>query len=422
MLLVLSILYVLVVAVIAWKYLFLRPHRVYSHIASCYSYENEAFHILWLFIVTTMVEFQNNILFWGVYILFILLLNVKYKSGVYIEKPCLLYYLFMLWVICTLVYSEHLYSGIMMIVKLSMPLFFYYLTKKAIYSTHSVWLFFEKIAPCLYVYALLGVVSKLTGGGYLSTYHYFGMPLSVIPLALYWRTRNNEYIVLFFMCLIPPVMALKRTPLLGIGVSTFFFLFCMYRLKAIIPSVAAMILGIVGIFSIPGFKERIFYSDVAFDIALLDLFNWDIFNYISTSGRSDMWNFVIEEFYIGNEIKGCGLGTLKGFLASPQNVYQASFTLLHNDWLHLLCETGKIGVSLLALFYLSFLFKTFKYSSSKYPKNIRIISACCSGVIVSTNIHMYFENCVNSIIFFMPFVLFRIFQVYINDYKSKIQP
>lgn len=409
---ILSNLYVLIVATIAWNYLSIFPKKYSEHF-----YVNNAFYLLWLFITTTMIEYQNNVLFWGIYIIFILLV-LKINRYVHIAKPCWLYYLFIFWAICTLFYSKHLYSGIMMIVKLSMPLLFYNLTQKAIDNTQSVWFLFEKIVTCLYVYAMLGVISKLTGE-YLSTFHYFGMPLSAITLALYWKTRKIKYIVLFFMSMIPPCIYLKRTPLLGIGCSTFLFLYCLYRIKAIIPVALIAILGIFIIFHIPGFKERIFSINVVSDIDFIELFNWDIFNYISSSGRYEMWNFVIEKFYIGNKIEGCGLGTLKGFLSSPLNENQATFTLLHNDWLHLLCETGLIGTILLAAFFIRFLLKTLKYSNPKYPKDIRLISACCSGVIISTNIHMYFENCVNSIIFFMPLIFYAMFVTVIKSYEKK---
>ena len=420
MLFLLSNLYVLIVAGIVYKYLFFHPKRIYSSIDGRFTYINEAFRILLLFIVTTMADYQSNILFWGVYIVTILLINKKYNSGFHIVKSYfLVYYLFILWCFFTLFYSEYLQSGIMMIVKLIMPIFFYYLTKKALYDTSTIWILFEKIASCLYIYAAVGIISRIFGE-LLLAFNYFGMPISVIPLALYWKTKKAKYIILFFMCALPPLLALKRTPLLGIGFSTFFFLFCRYRLKAILPSVAAAMLSIVIFFSIPGFKERTFAKDVASEISIMELLNWDVFNYVSSSGRHEMWNFVIDKFYINHESIGCGLGTLKGYMVSPKNENRVAFTLLHNDWLHLLCETGKIGVCLLAGFFILFLFKAFKYSSSKYPENIRIISACCAGVIISTCIHMYFENCINSIIFFMPFVFLRIFQVCLDDYKKNL--
>lgn len=258
MLFLLSNLYVLIVAGIAYKYLFFHPKRIYSSIDGRFTYINEAFRILLLFIVTTMAEYQSNILFWGVYIVTILLINKKYNSGFHIAKSYFsFYYLFMLWCLFTLSYSEHLQSGIMMMVKLSMPVFFYYLAKKALCNTSTIWVLFEKIVSCLYIYAALGIISRFSGG-LLSAFNYYGMPVSVIPLALYWKTKKSKYIILFFMCVLPPLLALKRTPLLGIGFSAFLFLFCRYRLKAVLPSIVAAVLGIAILFAIPGFKERTF--------------------------------------------------------------------------------------------------------------------------------------------------------------------
>ena len=102
---------------------------------------------------------------------------------------------------------------------------------------------------------------------------------------------------------------------------------------------------------------------------------------------------------------------------SNKNEYKDTFALMHNDWLLVLCEMGLIGFSLLLLFILNILRKCIKYSASKYPMNLRLMSAACAGSVVSTMIHMFFENCLNSFVFSISFVFYALLNLIIRKYR-----
>lgn len=385
---------------------------------------NSAFNLLVLFVGSAMVYFSSTIIvIWGVYLIFILAIMYSYSNKQLESLRCITFYLlFYLWNFITLFYSKSLGSGAMMALKLSFPILFFYLAYQAIQFPNSVFLLIEKYNKLLYLYpllAILGFVTKNTIMGNL----YYGMTISVFPLAMFVLTRKKKFLLLFGICFIPPLLMIKRTPLLGLAASTFMFLFFRYRIKALIPSLVAGIVSIVMILSIPEFQERIFGGDKGeAQLTKKEMYSIGVLDHINTSGRSRMWALVIDKFYEGNELFGCGSGTMKGFLTSSKNSFSDVFLLIHNDWLHLLCETGIIGVFLLATSFMAMLIQSYKYSNRKYNMSIRLLACCVGGTITSTCIHMYFENCINSIVFSMPFIMYAILckEIVILSYRKKI--
>ena len=409
---ILSYIFVFVVAILAFKAINKSPKSI------CYSgkkiYINESFRILFLFVVTSMVSYASNILLWGIYILTIFFINSKYKSISRLNMS--VYFLcFIGWAIFTLSFSEGIYKGILMIIKLIMPLFFYVLTQRAMQNSNQVWYFFEKISSSTYIYMLVGIYSAFVGL-FVSVSRYYCMPVSMILFTLYLKQQKRKYLFLSFLNFCIPLLQLKRTPLLGIGIGLLVLIIYRYRLKALIPSVACLMMSVIALISVPQLRARIFYN--ADEMTVEDIFNSDSFTRINTSGRDVMWLYAYENYYEPNPITGCGIGTLKNYMDSSRNPLRKAFTLLHNDWLHILCETGLIGTILLVLFFFSLLRKSYKYSSHKYPDDLRLIACCTAGVITTVIIHMYFENCVNSVIFFMPGIFAAILNVFIRDYKN----
>ena len=90
---------------------------------------------------------------------------------------------------------------------------------------------------------------------------------------------------------------------------------------------------------------------------------------------------------------------------------------MQNDWILILCEQGLIGVSILILFMIGVLRKCIEYSSKRYPKDLRLISAACAGSFASTITHMFFENCMNTFVFSTSFVFYALLNFYVRRYK-----
>lgn len=157
---------------------------------------------------------------------------------------------------------------------------------------------------------------------------------------------------------------------------------------------------LLAIVYVPAIRDRVFFEGV--DIDLFALFSADTYDLINSNGRNNVWQMLLEKFYVGNELIGSGTGNVKSWLVSPDNWSREHFMRVHNDWLQILCESGLIGVSLLSLMFINMYRKTYiTYHSSTVPFT-RMISIVMAMSITVTIIHLFFENCMGVVGFSMP--------------------
>ena len=332
-------------------------------------------------------------------------------------KENLPYILFIGFSIFSLTYSSNPIRGIPGVVMYVFPLLYYSLSKRALTAKSCVWRLFKRISLSSFFYVLICFVSFFLPE-YFSVFSYYGMGICVIPALMLLKSKKKVYALFFVFCLIPPLIFVKRTPLLGIAVAMMVFLSLIYKWKALIPSIVALIMSVALILSIPQFREKLFYGGEEMTVKDVRK-SGNISENINMNGRTMFWAIVLDKYYEKSPYFGAGLGTVKSFLQSNKNDYREAFSLMHNDWLLVLCELGIVGVSLLLSFFIIVLRKCVKYSSRVYPIDLRFVSAACAGSAVSTMIHMFFENCTNSFIFSTFFVYYAILNYYITQYKRK---
>lgn len=297
----------------------------------------------------------------------------------------------------------------------SFPLFYYALTYLAIRKTTDVGYLFFSFTNSLWLVLLLCISYIFVDYVFV----YYGMAICIVPVYLYFRTKKRKYIFLFLICLLPALLFVKRTPVLGIFASMMIFSMLMFKWKAIIPTILAVLLGMVVVLSIPSFREKVFYGNES--IELRDIAeSVDAVETVNMSGRHVFWNIALEKYFEKAPFWGAGQGTVKAYLQSDENEYKDSFSLMHNDWLLILCEQGLIGVSILIIFMIGVFRKCIEYSAKRYPKDLRLISAACAGSFASTIIHMFFENCMNTFVFSTSFVFYALFNFYLRRYKIRI--
>lgn len=336
---------------------------------------------------------------WMVELVFIIIYASFKKSY---AKDITWYLLFLFWVSLSFLYSDNPVRGIPSMVMYCFPLFYYALTLTAIKCYKDVYGLFYKISKSTWFLLVLSLLAFFNN--YLP-FSYYGMGICTIPAFLFLKTKKKQYIIHFLLCLLPALILVKRTPLLGIVSAMMVFSILMYKWKALIPSILILTLGILLVISIPRFRDKMFFGDSITSIQ--DLSRSDVHE-VNMNGRLDFWGIVVDKYYERSPFFGSGIGSVKSYLQSGQNEYKSTFSLMHNDWLLVLCEQGLVGVILLLIFMFGMLRKCIKYSASKYPYDLRLISAACAGSIVSTMIHMFFENCMNSFIFSIAIVFYAI--------------
>jgi O-antigen ligase len=229
-----------------------------------------------------------------------------------------------------------------------------------------------------------------------------------VPLSLYVQTKEKKYLLYALVYAIPSVTYMRRAAFAAYSLVLSLFLVYKYKIKGLILVVLLFVGIVFAILSSPELRERFFGGDRgkqnATSVSFEDLESGDV--QINSSGRDAMWAIVTQKFYINKEYLGSGLGTMKKFLISEDNKNRRFFLILHNDYLHLLCETGLIGLFLWVVFYLSIFISLLKSILKNKNVLLRYSSLMNLGAFLSLGLIMYYANVVSSPnIFILPFIL-----------------
>lgn len=383
------ILGIIVLIVLIWRSI---------HILFAPSVKYRKLRILSLFVLSTFFYFStliSNLIFF--FFVFMLLLITKIRKIIY---PIYIYIIFLAYCCITLFYSESLWFGSMMVLKLTLPLLFLMFgysiidsKEKFIYFLHSSYKFFIPIAilssnPIVALGKEHVKVFASWEAGNTELY----VALLCIPISLYFFTKKVKYLFGSLVFTLPYFTLIRRTCIGGAAIVASVAYYFKKGIKAFIPIFIGMCLLVMAIVTIPALRERFFGGDKG-DMSGLSTKELLSAENVSTSGRDYMWAYVTNKFYVGNEIFGCGLGTMKSYLRENVSGETAHFEILHNDHLHLLIETGIVGVVLFGLFFSVILIKSyFIIRKKKVDYTLRIAAFCSFATALSTLFCMYFSN------------------------------
>ena len=365
------------------------------------SNNDKVINILSLFIFANFFYFSQQIDNTIYFILLGALLIFQIKSLGF-NNYLRIYLIFLLYSTLTLSYSQSIVEGLKMILKFILPILFLIIGYSTIINKDTFIKFLYKskkyfiplsIISCLP--ALLADFTKeyqifrswVAGNAYSCTL------LACIPLSLYCLTKNKKYLINSIIMGTPAFALIRRAAIGGYFIIISTYLYMRKGIRSILILSFCLITFISIILAVPSMRERFFGGDKG-DVTQKS--NSEILSStdnISTSGREFMWAYVIEKFYVGNEIKGCGLGSMKKFLRDNTEGESAHFEILHNDHLHILIETGLIGIILYELFYVVIIFSSFKIMVNREKDPVLRISAMCSlAMTLALIFFMYFGN------------------------------
>ena len=363
--------------------------------------------LLQLIVVSSVGTVHDSLIIWALYLCVVLYIVFNGRGNVLIFSYLRIFFFFLLWMIVSFVSSTRtsFYFGFMMVVKFAVPIFFFIAAYKTFVNKKQILDFYEKVLKLWPFYLILGLCS-VKGQNIDHYFLYFGMLVIFIPYVLYKIRGGNlrKYIFIAITLMIPAILFPKRTPIIGCMIGCTIVLILRYKLKAVVPILMLSVLPVVLLFTVPQLKEKFFVDS---SLTFSDFLEAGVeFENINSNGRTFFWGLAYDKFYKNNEIIGSGTGSLKTYMRSSENQYGDSFQLLHNDWLHILCENGIVGVILLLIAMISTLVKCYKL----LRKNMSIdntyifngLCICFGGVVT----HMFFENCINSYAFPFYFVFY----------------
>lgn len=355
------------------------------------------------------------------WIAFLLILLLSGRIEVRLGGIVSSYILFLIWsVISAVLFSSVKFQALMMLIKYTIPLFYLWLGYTAINDTDDLLYFMKKVAIGMCVYALLiggfsakflphvyGFLNFKTDAlviSYASLADYFS-GLITVPIGLYIITKDKKWLYATGWVILSTILETVRTGLGGIFLASSFFLFTIYRAKAI-PWIAGLcISAVVIVFTVPSFHDKMFKNDdVSMDSFSVSDANFDN---IQSNAREFLWDMNLTKFYEPSPIIGSGLGESVEFTKNATKL-----KLIHSDYVQILCDLGIIGLLLFGLFvivtFLSIIHGAWSQNSS--PR-LKLVGGMTLGSCAGTFFSMAFDNVITYAqqSFVIPFVFIGIY-------------
>lgn len=379
-----------------------------TEVISCYGYAGESIRMVGILFILLYFYLKRDI-------------SIKWNS-----ITCT-YMFFIVWVFFCFCRTHEPIDGIIMLIKLSVPLFFiglgynsvknfksFVFILKSINTVLLILFFITGIKPIYNILESIPFLYQIIVAKYYVSWMY------AVPLLLYGLTKEKKYILYAFCYALIPINYLGRTSIGMMFISLFLFLFFYYKIKAIPYILIICTLFISILFFVPEVSKKMFRQEYSIEKVISGKQKIEKIDDLNTSGRETAWNVVYDKFYMTSPIIGIGLGNLKHYLASKENPLQESFTLLHNDWLLLLCETGIVGVILLTVFFLNVLRVVHLYTwIKKGNTEIHYSAIMAISCLFANAFHMYYVNALSNPLWFCnSFIFIGIFLNFCDKNKQ----
>lgn len=365
-----------------------------------------------IFTVCTAPIFLGSLslLKYGLWFMTMLALLFVGKVRLKFEATTIMYSIFFLWLCYTMTYTPVPRDGAMMLIKFSLPMLFLWLGYSALNNEKDLIVFLKvvNLVACVYCMFIGGQGCKLMPWlyyrvfmGVFGTYAAFADFLTsvfIVPILLYWLTKEKKYIFCALWMVLSTVLESVRTGLGGMLLVFCIALLLKNKAKAIpgLVFAGAVFLGVV--LFVPEVNEKFFGEDAgtvsATDIVQGNALSMDN---IETSGREYTWELILDEFYRGHELKGSGLSMSKSYLLNAFLKKEIGIGLIHNDYVQLLADTGIIGVCLLVLFYISVILSVVRNVLLRRSTTlVKLTGIMALSSMAGIAFCMYFDNVVSN--------------------------
>ena len=308
------------------------------------------------------------------------------------------YILFIIWMCVGLFYTSSISFGIRVILKFIYA-FLVILFTSAVVRDGEVFLKASFGARWMAILTIIltftGLYLILPGTIWYATalaINYIAM--SIFSLAMYYyggKKRKDLYLTILFM--IPCVLWVFRTSIMGTAFAIMVFMFFRYKLKSLPFIGGILILFIVAIFAIPSVKNKMFRGE---DKTLTEFQEGKIsMDDIDSNGRFAMWEWSFDTYYKGRENIGSGTGNLQRAFYALEHGY-GSIKIVHNDYVQILCDNGLIGLILFAGSFLCLIIHSFiVFQKRRYPWYIKVCAITAGASAAGVLLTMYTDNVIN---------------------------
>lgn len=243
--------------------------------------------------------------------------------------------------------------------------------------------------------------------------------MCIFSLALFYYTqekKKNSLLCILFM--LPCILWVLRTSIMGTTLALMTFFFFKYKLKSLPVIFLVFILFIVAVFTIPSVREKMFVSSG--NVSIEQFQRGEISkDDINSNARFGMWTHLENRFYEGKELTGSGVGCVQNYMYS--NFVFGGLKVPHNDYVQILCDSGIIGLVLYLLVILAVLVHSFIVYQKASSIAIKICAIVVGSSLAGVALTMYTDNVVNYSMatLFYPFGFYGMMLGLVKSEKNK---
>ena len=335
----------------------------------------------------------------------LMILEIFLLVGLFIvkRKPqwnivVILYMIYMIWLIIGLSYTLSASYGFRVILKYSYPLLIMLFASAAVRDKE---IFFKAgliariVAIVSIGFSFIPLIGYLVPGvfwyGTARSIHYISM--CIFSLALYYHGgKEKKDLLLCVLFMIPCILWVFRTSIMGTALAVMTFFFFRYKLKSIPVILGVLLLFIIAIFNIPSVKGKMFKDEKNVNIEQLkhgEISKDDI----NSNARFAMWEHLQKLFYNNNKLTGSGTGSIQNYMYS--NYVFGGLKVPHNDYVQISCDNGLIGIVLYLLIIVSIITHCFIEYNKKNSTTIKMCAIVAGSSIAGVALTMYTDNVVN---------------------------
>lgn len=311
----------------------------------------------------------------------------------------IIYTVYILWLVIGIAYSPAPAYGFRVVLKYLYPLFIMIFASAAVHHKEV----FLKASLGARVIALISIAitfipfsGQLLPGifwyGTARTINYISM--CIFSLALFYHGgKEKKDLSLTIIFMIPCILWVFRTSIMGTTLALMTFFFFKYKMKSLPVIFGVLILSVASIFFIPSIKEKMFFDKSKASTAQLKNGRMNIDD-INSNGRFAMWESLLTRFYTPHEATGSGTGCIQNYMYS--NHVFGGLKVPHCDYVQILCDSGLIGLFLYLLTAFTAIVHCFiEYSKKKNNIPIKICAITGGSALVGVLLTMYTDNVVN---------------------------
>lgn len=357
---------------------------------------------------------------WFVLILWLIFTNhIRMK----LETVMILYLVFFFWLCITMTWTTAPRDGYMMLIKYFIPILFLWLGYSSLHNEKDLVILLKVVnwVSCVFCFLIGGFADLFVNPVYgflmniCTTYAGFScflISVFIVPILLYWLTKDKKYIFCALWMLLSPVLQAVRTGLGGMFLVFVVAIYLRYKQRSLPTLFFAGAVFVAVILFVPGVNEK-FFGENAGKVTSTDIVRGDALSLdnIEMSGREYMWERVMENCFYGNEVFGGGLGT-SGRYVKNYGIATKGLQMMHNDYLQIHCDAGLVGITLLTIFYVAFILKVIAHVVLRRSSIlVRLTGIMALSSMVGVGFAMYFDNVVSNSMqaLVMPFIYWGFF-------------